>query len=343
MAIHDGVVLSSPLLPRLARKCRRTLRGLPWSEELTQAYVAAFTARPAVVLAEYGQSGVRVMEACRRARLPLIAHFHGYDASVREVLAEYRDSYRQLFDTAAAVIAVSRDMRRTLIALGAPPEKVHYCPYGVDCDAFTPADPATAPPTAIAVGRFVEKKAPHLTILAFAAAHRHHRDARLRMIGDGPLLESCKDLVRALRLEEAVAFAGSLPHPVIAAEMRDARCFVQHSVEAANGDREGTPNAVLEAGASGLPSVVTRHAGIPDVVRDGETGILVDERDIDAMAAGLSHLFADAPFAGRMGAAARVHVARDFSFDRRLTELWRVIEASIEPVARRFEGAASPC
>lgn len=349
--IGSSPVLSDAPLARLARKITRTVLRRPWADEITSGYVAAFRDRPAVVLAEYGPTGVRVLDACARAGLPLVVHFHGYDSSVRAVLDEHRDGYRRMFAAAAAIIAVSRSMRDALIALGAPAEKVHYCPYGVDCDAFRPpmghrlehrlrdrADGA-APPVALAVGRFVEKKAPHLTIMAFARAHLLHPESRLRMIGDGPLLGVCKDLVAALALDHAVTFEGAQPHDDVREAMREVRCFVQHSVQAANGDCEGTPNAVIEAGASGLPCVVTRHAGISDVVIDGETGILVDERDVGAMAAGLSRMFGDAALAERMGQAARDRVVREFALDQRLQALWAVIEAA---AAGRATPAATP-
>jgi colanic acid/amylovoran biosynthesis glycosyltransferase len=346
-AIGSSPVLSDAPLARLARKLTRMVRRRPWTDEITSGYVAAFRDRPAVVLAEYGPTGVRVLDACARAGLPLVVHFHGYDSSVRAVLDEHHDGYRRLFAAAAAIIAVSRSMRDALIALGAPAEKVHYCPYGVDCDAFKPpighrlgdrAD-ANAPPVALAVGRFVEKKAPHLAILAFARAHLLHPESRLRMIGDGPLLGVCKDLVAALDLDHAVTFEGPQPHHYVREAMREVRCFVQHSVQAANGDCEGTPNAVIEAGASGLPCVVTRHAGIPDVVIDGETGILVGERDVAGMAAGLSRMFGDSALAERMGRAARDRVVREFALDQRLQALWAVIEAA---AAGRATPAATP-
>jgi glycosyltransferase involved in cell wall biosynthesis len=335
-------VLSDGRVARVARKLQRLARRQPWSEEITQGYAAAFRERPAVVLAEYGPTGVRLIEACRRTGVPLVVHFHGYDSSVRAVLEEHRESYPRLFDAAAAIIAVSRAMRAALIELGAPAAKVHYCPYGVDCTEFQPGSPATSPPVAIAVGRFVEKKAPQLTILAFAKAHRTNPAATLRMIGDGPLLGACKDMVKALHLEQAVTFMGPQPHEVVRSEMRAARCFVQHSVQALNGDCEGTPNAVLEAGASGLPSVVTRHAGLADVVRDGETGLLVDERDVDGMAAGLSRLFTDVALVERMSAAARAHIVREFAIEQRLRALWSVIEdAGGAPATRVATGSVN--
>jgi colanic acid/amylovoran biosynthesis glycosyltransferase len=330
-AIGSRPILPADPLARLARKIERTLRRQPWEEEITLAYQRAFSvAGPAAVLAEFGPTAVRLIEPCRRAGVPLIAHFHGYDSSVRAVLDEHRDRYPRMFEFASAIIGVSRAMCAKLVALGAPPEKVHYSPYGVDCDRFRPADAAAAPPIAVAVGRLVEKKAPHLTILAFADVYRRNPSARLRIIGDGPLLGPCADLAAALGLGEAVTFLGALGHDVINEEMRGARCFVQHSVEAANGDCEGTPNSIIEAGASGLPVVATRHAGIPDVVIEGETGFLVDERDASGMARHLSQLLDDPALAGRMGRAAHQHVTSVLPIEKRLAHLWSIIEASID-------------
>jgi len=327
--IGASPVLGDGVLPRVARKAARLIRRQAWSEEITQGYLQAFRDRPAAVLAEFGPTAVRLVEPCRRAALPLIAHFHGYDSSVRAVLDEHRDSYPSMFRSAAAIIAVSNAMRATLIALGAPEEKVHYCPYGVDCEAFHPADAAMAPPTAVAVGRLVEKKAPHLTILAFSQVHRANPAARLRIIGDGPLLGPCRDLIAALGLSDAVTLLGQQPHDVIRTEMRQARCFVQHSLQAMNGDCEGTPNAVLEAGASGLPVVSTRHAGIPDVVIEGQTGFLVAERDAIGMGQQLGRVLADPALAGEMGRAGRRHVVAEFGIERRMSHLWAIIEAAI--------------
>lgn len=325
-AIGAQPVLSNAWPARLMRKAARTMLRRPWDEEIVSAYVRAFRRRPAIVLAEFGPTAARLLEPCRRAGVPLIAHFHGYDISVRSVVEEHADAYRQLFRDAAALIAVSRAMQRLLIDMGAPADRVHYCPYGVDCDAFRPGDAAAAPPTALAVGRFVDKKAPHLTILSFAEVHRRNPAARLRMIGDGALRGSCEDLVAALGLTGAVDFLGHQPHAVIAEAMRQARCFVQHSLQAANGDSEGTPNSILEAGASGVPVIATRHAGIPDVVLDGRTGFLVDERDVRGMGEAWSRVIDDPALAGRLGAAARRHISANFAIGDRLSGLWSVIE-----------------
>jgi glycosyltransferase involved in cell wall biosynthesis len=177
----------------------------------------------------------------------------------------------------------------------------------------------------------VEKKAPQHTIAAFAEVVRLRPDARLRMIGDGPLLAECRALATALGVAEAVEFLGVQPPEAVQREMRGARGFVQHSVEASNGDREGTPVGVLEAGASALPVIATRHGGIPEVVVDGETGLLVDEHDVSGMARHMLTLAASPDLAGRMGQLARARVERCFSLAGSLERLWSIIEAAPAP------------
>lgn len=296
-------------------------------ERRTQAYVRLFSeAKADAVLAEYGPTGVGVLEACQRLEVPLIVHFHGYDASLREVLKRHEEGYKALFQKATRHVAVSRTMERALVAMGAPPDRVCYNPCGVDPDVFNEGNPAEAPPTFLAVGRLVEKKAPHLLILAFAEAYRREPEARLRIIGDGPLFGVCEDLVAGLGLGHAVDLLGPQPHDVVRAEMGRSRAFVQHSVVAASGDSEGTPVAVMEAGATALPVVATRHAGIPDVVQEGETGLLVDERDVAGMAEAMLQLARDPARARAMGQAARVRVRNHFSMDRSIGKLWAIIQ-----------------
>lgn len=322
---------SGGLLPaRIFRGASRALFPSAYERRITAAYVRLFAHhRLGVVLAEFGPTGVVVANACRQAGLPLVVHFHGYDVSARAMLRRYGSGYPAMLEQVAAVIAVSREMVERLTRFGARPERVHYNPCGVDCHQFSGAAPAEAPPIVLAVGRLVEKKAPQLTLQAFAAAHRHCPDAKLRMLGDGPLAKECRRLARRLGIESAVAFLGTRSHGDVAAEMRRARCLVQHSVEAPDGDREGTPVTLLEAGAAGLPVVSTRHAGIPEVVVDGHTGFLVEERDVDGMAERMVRLLSRPELAATMGLAARRHVQTRFSLERSLERLWAIIESSL--------------
>lgn len=327
-------------LPR--RAFDRALRPLfpeRYVRRITSAYVEQFRGqRVDAVLAEFGPTGVAVTDACRQLSLPLVVHFHGYDVSARRVLAQYGAGYRVMFRQAAGLVSVSRAMRQKLIGMGAPPERVHYNPCGVDCELFGGAEPARSPPLILAVGRFVEKKGPQLTLAAFADVLRQYPEARLRMIGDGPLLGECRRLSRSLAIDRAVTFLGSQTHRRVADEMRRARLFAQHSIEAASGDSEGTPVSILEAGASGLPVVATRHGGIPDVVMDDETGLLVEEQDVAGMARQMLRLLRDPALAASLGGAARRRVGAHFSAERSIARLWTIIkECSAAPPARRSE------
>ncbi|MFW6193865.1 MAG: glycosyltransferase [Gemmatimonadota bacterium] len=283
-----------------------------------------------VVLAHYGQTGVVMSEICRAAGVPLVVHFHGYDAYRKDVLARWGEAYGRVLGRASAVVAVSRDMMGQLRGLGVPEDVLHFRPYGVDVEAFTRSGSGRAdgPPRALAVGRFVEKKAPHLTILAFREAAAVAPSAELHMLGDGPLLDACRTLADAVGLDDRVEFHGAVPHDRVREWMARAHCFVQHSVVAPDGDSEGTPVALLEAAASGLPIVATRHAGIDDVLEDGVSGRLVDEGDIEGMGEALREVFADPDAAGRMGRAARRRVRDDYSKPDAIRGLYRILRGA---------------
>ncbi|MCA9118174.1 MAG: glycosyltransferase, partial [Planctomycetaceae bacterium] len=299
---RTGFVFDRSLAERAWLKLRRRVATIN-EEQLQDAAMARHLRRAGVnvMLAQYGTTAVRMMWACQMASIPLVAHFHGNDAYNHAVLAEYRDRYVALFQQAAAIVVVSRAMRQQLISLGAPEQKLVWIPCGVNAVQFSGADPAGAEPHYVAVGRFVEKKAPHLTLLAFAEARRAVPGLRLTMIGDGPLWGACRDLAAQFGVAEAVDFPGAMDHASVCQRMVTARGLVQHSVRASDGDAEGTPVSVTEAQASGLPVIATRHMGIQDVVVDGETGYLVDERDVSAMAERMVQLAREPELAAEMG------------------------------------------
>ena len=327
----NGPLVQPALSRRLARAVlRRSLKLQAEHFEKQALKRFLLVNKVDALLAEFGPTGTAVMDVCKETQIPLIAHFHGFDAYRRTTLESSGQRYAELFGNASAIIAVSHDMQRQLLGLGAPPEKLHYNSYGVDVSTFQGADPIHSPPTFIAVGRFVDKKAPHLTLLAFKKVVESFPDARLVMIGDGPLWEACHRMAKSLGLSTAVELLGPRSHSEVAMLMRRARAFVQHSVRTQDGDSEGTPVAVLEAGASNLPVVSTRHAGIKDAVIDGETGLLVDEGDINGMADRMLRLARDPALAAQLGSAAREWICSEFSMEKSINNLWRIIEEAIE-------------
>jgi len=290
-----------------------------------------------VVLAQYGTMGAEVVDACRATGTPLVVQFHGYDASRGDILASRKLAYAKIFEFAASVVAVSSAMAERLVSLGADRQRVVHIPCGVDCSMFVGADPAHAPPTLVGVGRFVEKKGPHLTLLAFARATLRVPNARLVLAGDGPLREACLRMAKALGLADRAEMPGVVTHGEALRLMRGARAFVQHSIVGSSGDREGTPVAVMEASACGLPVIATRHEGIRDVVVEGRTGELVDEMDVDGMAVHMQRALLDGEWAAALGRNGAELVRAHHTLDQSIDKLRAVLHAAA--LTRRPAGA----
>ena len=116
-----------------------------------------------------------------------------------------------------------------------------------------------------------------------------------------------------LGLSESVHLTGRIPHDEVIAAFRRAHVYVQHSVTAPDGDEEGLPVSITEALAGGLPVVSTRHSGIPEVVRDDETGYVVDEGDVSGMAAAMVRMARQPERWDDFGQAARRLLEAEFS------------------------------
>lgn len=273
-----------------------------------------------VVLAQYGPSGVRLSKICKVANIPLVVHFHGFDASEYDVLNFYEIEYKKMFVHAKKIIAVSKAMKSRLISLGCPENKIALIPYGPN-NLFFENRPTFKSNVFFAIGRFVDKKAPYLTLMAFYELLKEYPEAKLKMGGSGELLNTCKNMVIAWGIVENVIFLGVLKPEETIKEMEDAIAFVQHSVIADNGDSEGTPVAILEAQAAGLPVISTFHAGIPDVVIDKETGFLVNEKEIFEMKDAMVKLISNKELAKKMGDNGRERIKREFTMDNYINKL----------------------
>ena len=326
--------------PQLERSRWRRKSRLLWhairygNTELMPAEAAAAfgrmlsDARPAVLLAQYGTVGLRLMGPCEKARVPLVVHFHGFDLSRKFRDPWYRFSCRQLVRVAHALVVVNGVQRERLLRLGARPEKVHVIPCGVPVTEFSPSEQvAERPCRFLAVGRFVPKKCPENTIRAFAQCGGQHPDVQLTMIGDGPLLGECQRLAGELKVAQQIRFLGSQPIETVNREMRAAGVFLQHSITSAEGDEEGWPVAVGEAMACGLPVISTRHPGIVDQVVESQTGFLVDEGDWKAMADRMVELIENADLRRSLGAAGRRRIERIGDVADSLRRLKEVLEA----------------
>jgi glycosyltransferase involved in cell wall biosynthesis len=201
--------------------------------------------------------------------------------------------------------------------LGAPEEKIHLIRCGCDTNLFISCKPSSNEELFVAVGRLVDKKAPYLTILAFHEISKKFKNAKLLLIGKGVLEESCHRLVHALGLDNSVTLKGECSIDEVAATMRKARAFLQHSITPRTGphkgDSEGTPVSIIEAMATGLPVIATKHAGISEIINHNKTGFLVEEGDVKGMAYQMERILKEPDIADRVGKAAALFVKENFS------------------------------
>jgi colanic acid/amylovoran biosynthesis glycosyltransferase len=279
--------------------------------------------RPALVHAHFATDGLLALPLARSLGVPLVTTLHGFDVSRSRaaMLRSGRLSWmryallrHRLQREGALFIAVSDAIRRRALAEGFPEGRTITLHNGVDLSRFVPGTPE--PGLILHVGRLVEKKGTALLLKAFGQIAARHPHARLVVIGDGPL---------RLRLEAAappgVRFTGALPPDEVATWLSRAAFLAAPSLTAGDGDAEGLPTVVLEAAAASLPSIVSDHSGLPEAVADGETGLVVPEGDVAALAAALDTMLASPELSDRMGAAAWARAERMFDASKQAAAL----------------------
>jgi glycosyltransferase involved in cell wall biosynthesis len=277
-----------------------------------------------VVFAEYGPVGVQALPICKQLNLPLVVIFHGFDAHERATVERYAKDYRLLFEYAHSVIAVSIYMKETLHKMGCPEAKLVWTPCGPN-DRFFEIEPQSNGKHLVGVGRLTAKKSPMTTIKSFAKVLNSYPDAQLTLAGKGELLKVCQQLIKELDIEQNVHLLGNISPNNVFELFSSATAFVQHSTTAPSGDSEGTPVAILEASAASLPIVSTFHAGIPDVVLDKKTGILVNENDEVGMTKAMLEILRNPKNAQKMGAEGRKFVFENFSMNRHIGILNKIL------------------
>jgi colanic acid/amylovoran biosynthesis glycosyltransferase len=273
--------------PRYAR----ALGGWP---AMARTLVALGRERPFdVVHCHYGNVGLHYRAAARVWHAPLVTSFYGYDCSSypRERGACV---FEPLFADADAITVLSAHMEEQLRRLGCPPSLLRRIPLAVDPSFCAPEPQTPRHPSdtvrLLTVARLTEKKGIEFALRALALVRGEFPHVRYDVIGAGPLSLELEALAGTLGLEDRVSFLGARTSEYVRDAMRAADLFVLPSVRAANGDEEGTPTVLLEAACCRLPVLATVHAGIPEIVRDGESGYLVRERDVEGLADGLRSL-----------------------------------------------------
>lgn len=270
--------------------------------------------------AHFGQLGCLILPTARRLALPLVTSFYGYDVSNFWQRKGWLERYRALFEEGDLCLVLGPNMRQDLLNLGCPAQKIEILPLAVNSEQFQYRRKAAGAKDVInlaSCGRLIPKKGMDVTLRALSLIAGDYPRLRLQIMGDGPQRESLQALSAALGLTERVVWHGSQPPARVAEIMREADLFVLASrTDPATGEMEGTPAVLLEAQLIGLPVLSTRHADIPSIVLDEESGLIVPAGDAQALARGLETLLQAPQRWPDMGHAGHAFVRQRHGADR---------------------------
>ncbi|MDB6074372.1 MAG: hypothetical protein JWO89_2012 [Verrucomicrobiaceae bacterium] len=312
-------VLPKPRLRWLRRLIHKQIRQEPWQIfrwELRRWLLDLARIDAQVLHIYFGHVAPQFIPLMKVWRKPVIVSFHGADAGLDMQKPRHRAAMAEVYRLAAAIQVRSEALADDLRRMGCPPEKIVLQRTGVPLEDWpykereTPEDGAWR---LVQSCRFIEKKGLDTTLQAFAIIAAKYPQARLSFVGDGPLREPLEQQVRDLGLAEKVEFPGFLLNHLAGRIVYASHLYMHPSRTTAEGDREGVPNAMLEAMASGVPVLATKHGGIPEAVTDGVSGLLVAENDAPALAAAAMRVIEDKDLRCRIGLGGYESVVNTFA------------------------------
>lgn len=313
-----ALIYQKPILRWLREKVLlRTTLDLPG---ITSQYRSIIQNAGGTILhAHFGHVGYRSLKLKQQTGLPLLTTFYGFDMSVLPRRAYWQRAYQKLFLEGDLFFTEGPTMAERLCALGCPREKIIVQPIAIDCSKVkyrARTWDGKSPVYILMAGRFVEKKGFVYAIRAFARIVSQWPSAELRIIGDGLLHNELISEIEKLNLHNRVKLLGAIDYQDYLAEADKAHLFMSPSVTAQNGDTEGgAPTTILEMQAAGLPILSTYHADIPNIVKVGESALLVSERDVDGLAENLQWLLLNSEKWFRMGQTGRRYVLQNHNID----------------------------
>ena len=309
----------------------RQVQNKPWqiSEREVSALGAVLDRENARLLhIFFGHIAVHLLPLIRAWPKPSIVSFHGADVLVDMEKPAYRNATKQMLDAATRVFVRSASLRRAVIELGCEENKIDIVRTGIPLGEFPFRErefPADGEWRFLQASRLVQKKGLATTLHAFTHFLGHYPRATLTIAGEGPMREELQELTRKLKIDDRVALPGFLPPEKLREIYYASHIFLHPSETGSDGNQEGIPNAMLEAMATGLPVFATDHGGIPEAIESDVSGILVPERDYEALSQALLKSVQDRDLLARLARDGANAVAQKFDQQnqiRRLEEIY---------------------
>jgi len=280
----------------------------------------------------FGHTGVHLLPFIQQWDKPCVVSFHGADVAHKHDVKDYPAKLRCLFDAVPLVLARSQSLAERLIHLGCPSEKLRINRTGIPLNDFPFVDRQLPPDgkwRVVQACRLIPKKGIGTSLRAFAIFKKDNPKAEFFIAGKGPLQPELEMLADGLGILRDVHFVGFLSQSRLLDLYASSHLFLHPSEISANQDQEGVPNSVLEAMATGLPVIATRHGGIPEAVDHGRTGLLVAEEDHVGLANGMQEIIRSPGLLKQMGARARSAVIDRFEQDVQIDHLESFYEEAI--------------
>jgi glycosyltransferase involved in cell wall biosynthesis len=320
-------ILPKPRTHFLRRFWFRKVRDKPWQishAELSELLSVLSETRASLLHTYFGQIAVHLLPLIRTWENPSIVSFHGADVMVDMNKPAYRQATLQMLDSVTLVLVRSESLRRALVDLGCDPEKIETQRTGIPLEEFPFRDravPQNGEWRFVQAGRLIEKKGLPVTLRAFSKFLKQHPSAALTIAGEGPLLSDLQNLARELKIAERVSFTGFISQEQLREIYYQAHIFLHPSQTGRDGNQEGIPNSMLEAMATGLPVFGTEHGGIPEAIENGVSGVLVPERDDEALARALLDAAEDPDFLSRLTRSGAEAVRKKFDLQQQAQRL----------------------
>jgi len=313
---------ASASLPRTARKTLHEWRGKDDSLRLHQAaYIGARLQKLGVRHLHVHFAGMAARTAFWIKRFFEIEYSLTVHANDIFVPNDFEIGLSQIFSTVSAIVAVSDfAANRLRERFSDTASRVHRIYNGIDCDNFQPAEPSP-PALILSIGRLISKKGFDVLIDACASLRNSGQEFRCEIIGDGPLSAELQARIDRYGLGKQVLLAGPRSQAEIAARLGRATLLVLPCRVDADGAMDNLPTAIMEAMACALPVVSTDVGGVAEMVRDGETGLLVSQNDPIATAEALNRLITNPELAQSFGRKGRERAKEVFSIEKNVRAL----------------------
>ena len=274
------------------------------------------------LVVQYGGCAAAIVEELERIKMPIAVTFEGSDAQLAEKSIWYMTLLRRVWARANRCIFVSDFLRQQSIRHGCPAWKSRVIHNGTNIGSGPKIHSMKEKIRLLCVGSFLPVKGHKYLIAAFANACLKLDNLELVLIGEGPTAEGIRQLVDYHALQKRVYFRGEINWEEVQKEMLLSDIYLQPSVRTEDGTEEGLPYSTIEAQAVGVPAIAFRSGGIPEIIEDGKTGLLVKERDVIGFEDSIIKLAASVELRNRMAEKAFDRMSRYFN-DETQMEVWK--------------------